>query len=141
MGFAFIGSNYHLAVGNQDFYLDLLFYHVNLQCFVVIELKIGEFLPEYAGKMNFYLKAVDEQLKRPDDKPTIGIILCRESGDKVVAEYALSDMKKPIGVASYQFTKSLPEPLQKQLPDVKSLEESVKDLSERLENVKKSLEE
>jgi|SRR5882762_484052 len=132
-GFTFVGSNYHLIVGDQDYYLDLLFYHIHLRCFVVIELKRGDFKPEYAGKVNFYLKAIDEQIKHKDDKPTIGIILC-ETKNKVTAEYALSDIQKPIGVASYQFTTSLPDELKDQLPDVKELEAS-------LQKVKKSIEE
>jgi len=132
-GFTFVGSNYHLVVGDEDFYLDLLFYHLHLRCFVVIELKRGDFKPEYAGKVNFYLTAVDKQRKHPSDNPTIGIILC-ETKNEVKVEYALSDMKKPIGVASYQFTTSLPDELKEQLPDVKQLEKS-------LQEVKKSIEE
>jgi predicted nuclease of restriction endonuclease-like (RecB) superfamily len=126
MGFTFVGSNYRITVGNRDFYIDLLFYHLDLRCFVVIELKIGEFQPEYAGKVGFYLEAVDKQLKRPTDNPTIGLILCRTSGEKVVAEYALKSLQAPVGVASYKFTASLPEALKAQLPDTKQLEEEVK---------------
>ncbi len=130
IGFTFVGSNYHLVVGLQDFYLDLLFYHIGLRCFVVIELKAGDFRPEYAGKMNFYLTAVDEQIKQPTDNPTIGIILCRGKGDKVVAEYALRDIRKPVGLASYQLTKSLPEALKDKLPDISRLEESLEEIRE-----------
>ena len=130
VGFTFVGSNYHMAVGEQDFYLDLLFYHIRLRCFVVIELKTTEFKPEYAGKMNFYLSAVDEQIKHETDNPTIGIILCRGKGDKVVAEYALRDIRKPVGVASYQFTTSLPDALKDQLPTIADLEEQLKDVEE-----------
>ena len=122
VGFAFVDSNYHLTVGDDDFYLDLLFYHTRLRCYVVIELKTGAFRPEYAGKMNFYLSAVDKQVKRPDDNPTIGLILC-SSKNKVTAEYALSDIQKPIGVATYQSTTLLPEPLKDQLPTIEELEE------------------
>ena len=130
VGFTFVGSNYHIVVGEQDFYIDLLFYHIRLRCFIVIDLKVTEFKPEYAGKMNFYLSAVDEQVKHPTDHPTIGMILCKGKGDKVVAEYALRDIKKPVGVASYQFTTSLPDALKDQLPTIEDLEERLKDIQE-----------
>lgn len=123
VGFTFVGSNYHLAVGDEDFYLDLLFYHIRLRRYVVIELKTGTFKPEYAGKLNFYLTAVDEQLKQPEDNSTIGIILCK-SKNKTTAEYALRDIQKPIGVASYTTTQ-LPASLKGQLPDIKELELSI----------------
>lgn len=113
-GFSFMGSQYHLEVGGQDYYLDLLFYHVRLRCYVVIELKIEEFKPEFAGKMNFYLSAVDDQLRHPDDQPSIGIILCR-TRNKVIVEYALRDSQKPMGVAEYTFSK-LPKALRQALP-------------------------
>ena len=121
VGFAFVGSQYHLEVGGQDFYVDLLFYHLHLRCFVVIDLKATEFQPEFAGKMNFYLSAVDDLLRHPTDQPSIGVILCK-SGNKVVAEYALRDMSKPIGVSVYQLLEALPDNLQGQLPTVESLE-------------------
>lgn len=116
-GFAFVGSQYHLEVGGQDYYLDLLFYHLRLRCFVVIELKIEDFKPEFAGKMNFYLSAVDEQLRHPDDKPTIGIILCK-GRNEVIVEYALRDSSKPMGVAQYQLSHTLPPQLEEVLPTV-----------------------
>lgn len=116
-GFAFVGSQYHLEVGGQDYYLDLLFYHLRLRCFVVIELKIEDFKPEFAGKMNFYLSAVDEQLRHPDDKPTIGIILCK-GRNEVIVEYALRDSSKPMGVAQYQLSAALPPQLEEDLPTV-----------------------
>jgi predicted nuclease of restriction endonuclease-like (RecB) superfamily len=125
VGFTFVGSNYHVQVGENDFYIDLLFYHIRLHCYVIIELKTGEFKAEYAGKMNLYLAAVNQQIKEPEDNPSIGIILCR-SRDKATAEYALSDMQKPIGVASY--TTGLPESLRDKLPDVKELEESLEEI-------------
>ena len=100
-GFAFVGSQYHLEVAGQDYYLDLLFYHLRLRCFVVIELKIEDFKPEFAGKMNFYLSAVDDQLRHKDDQPTIGIILCK-GRNEVVVEYSLRDTTKPMGVAQYK---------------------------------------
>lgn len=121
VGFAFVGSNYPLDVGDDDFYMDLLFYHLKLRAYVVIELKTVKFQPEFAGKMNFYLSAVDDLLRRPDDQPSIGIILCK-SKNGVVVEYALRDMKKPIGVSEHQLTEALPKPLQGQLPTVEQLE-------------------
>lgn len=121
VGFAYVGSNVHLEVGGDDFYIDLLFYHLQLRCYVVIELKTGKFKPEYAGKMNFYLAAVDDLRRHPDDQPTIGIILCKEK-NQVVAEYSLRDMNKPIGVTQHQLTHELPETLQDQLPSIEDLE-------------------
>lgn len=114
-GFAFVGSQYQLEVGGQDYYLDLLFYHLRLRCYVVIELKIEDFKPEYAGKMNFYLSAVDDQLRHPDDQPSIGIILCK-SRNEVIVEYALRDAMKPMGVAEYRVSPALPAQLQDVLP-------------------------
>jgi len=119
-GFAFVGSQYHLEVGGQDYYLDLLFYHLRLRCFVVIELKIEDFKPEFAGKMNFYLSAVDDQLRHPDDQPTIGIILCK-GRNEVIVEYTLRDTSKPMGVAQYRLSPGLPPQLQRDLPTVEEL--------------------
>jgi predicted nuclease of restriction endonuclease-like (RecB) superfamily len=116
-GFAFVGSQYHLEVGGQDYYLDLLFYHLRLRCFVVVELKIEEFRPEFAGKMNFYLSAVDDLLRHESDAPSIGIILCKGKNE-VIVEYALRDAAKPMGVAEYRLSAALPEPLQGELPTV-----------------------
>lgn len=123
-GFAYMGQQVHLEVGGQDFYLDLLFYHVRLRAYVVVELKITEFKPEYAGKLNFYLTAVDEQLRHPDDRPSIGLLLCK-SRNNVVAEYALRDVHKPIGVAEYRLGEHLPEALQAALPSVAALEQQL----------------
>jgi predicted nuclease of restriction endonuclease-like (RecB) superfamily len=114
-GFAFVGSQYPLKIGGQDFFLDLLFYHLRLRWFVVIDLKIEEFKPEFAGKMNFYLSAVDDLLRHAGDEPSIGLILCKERNTFVV-EYALRDISKPTGMAQYRLTQSLPEGLQSQLP-------------------------
>jgi predicted nuclease of restriction endonuclease-like (RecB) superfamily len=114
-GFAFVGSQYHLEVGGQDFYLDLLFYHLRLRCFVVIDLKVDDFKPEYAGKMNFYLSAVDDLLRHPADAPTIGMILCKGK-NAVIVEYALRDAVKPMGVADYRLSSTLPARLQGDLP-------------------------
>lgn len=114
-GFAFVGSQYPLAVGGQDFFLDLLFYHLRLRCYVVIDLKIEEFKPEFAGKMNFYLSAVDDLLRHSGDESSLGLILCKEH-NRLVVEYALRDMSKPMGVAQYQLTQALPEGLKSELP-------------------------
>ena len=120
-GFAYLGRQVPLQVGERDFFLDLLFYHTRLHCYLVIELKTVEFEPEYAGKLNFYLKAVDEQLRSEDDQPTIGLLLCK-SKDKLVAEYALSDIHKPIGIAEYQLLRKLPEALSSKLPSIEQIE-------------------
>ena len=119
-GFAFVGSQYHLEIGDQDFFLDLLFYHLRLRCYVVIDLKIEEFKPEFAGKMNFYLSAVDDLLRRSEDQPSLGLILCKEH-NRLVVEYALRDMSKPMGVAEYRLTQALPEQLQSELPTTEDL--------------------
>lgn len=128
-GFAFVGQQVHLKVDGEDFYIDLLFYHLKLRCFVVIDLKMEAFKPEYAGKMNFYLSAVDDKVRHPDDKPSIGIILCR-TRSKVIAEYALRDVAKPVGVARYvtRLVQSLPQRLQKTLPSVGALKKELKKL-------------
>ncbi len=121
IGFAFVGRQYHLEVAEQDFYIDLLFYHLRLRCFVVVELKAIEFKPEYAGKMNFYLSVVDELLRHSDDQPSIGLILCKKQ-NKLMAEYALRDVNKPIGISEFRLTEALPDKLQGQLPTIEELE-------------------
>ncbi len=120
-GFAYMGKQVQLEVGGRDFYLDLLFYHTLLHCYVVIELKVVEFEPEHAGKLNFYIKAIDEQLRKAEDKPTIGILLCKGK-NKIVAEYALSDINKPIGVSEYELTQALPDELKSSLPTIEQIE-------------------
>ena len=125
-GFAFVGRQYHLEISGRDFYLDLLFYHLHLRCFVVVDLKKGEFKPEYAGKMNFYCSAVDDLLRYAHDAPTIGLILC-QTKDHVFAEYALRDMLKPIGLAEYELTRSLPKELASSLPSIETLETELAD--------------
>ncbi len=122
-GFAFVGRQIHLEVGGDDFYLDLLFYHLKLRCYVVIELKAGNFTPADAGQINLYLSAVDDLLRHPDDKPTIGLLLCRGK-NKLVVEYALRDLKKPIGVAAWktQLVEALPSELEGSLPTVEAIE-------------------
>ena len=123
-GFAFLGNQYHLNVGGEDFYIDLLFYNLNLRCYVVIELKTGEFRPEYAGQLNFYLSAVDGLMKKEQDNPSIGLLLCKSKND-LVAEYSLKDMSKPMGVSAYQVTKDLPADLSRQLPSVEDLQRRI----------------
>jgi predicted nuclease of restriction endonuclease-like (RecB) superfamily len=135
VGFSFVGSQYHLEVGGKDFYLDLLFYHLRLRCFVVIDLKMREFQPEYAGKMNFYLSAVDDLLRHKDDQPSIGIILCKTK-NKLIVEYALRDTRKPIGVSGYKLTETLPRKLQGKLPTIAELEAELK-ADERVTDRKK----
>ena len=131
-GFAFVGSQYRLEVDGDEFFIDLLFYQLRLRCYVVIELKIGEFKPEYAGKMNFYLSAVDELLRHPEDRPSIGLILCKTQ-NRLVAEYALRDLSKPMGVATYRVTEALPSELQEGLPSLEELEAELGEMKENLE--------
>lgn len=120
-GFAFVGRQYHLDISDRDFYLDLLFYHLQLRCYVVIDLKRGDFKPEYAGKMNFYCSAVDDLLRHPHDAPTIGLILC-QTKDRILAEYSLRDIQKPIGLADYELTRALPKNLASSLPSIEAIE-------------------
>lgn len=121
VGFAFVGSQYHLEVDGDDYYIDLLFYHLKLRCYVVIDLKVTEFQPEFSGKMNFYISAVDDLLRHPEDRSTIGIILCKGK-KKTAVEYALRDVNRPIGVSTYQLKDSLPKALEESLPTVEQLE-------------------
>jgi len=120
-GFAYIGRQVPLQVGEREFFIDLLFYHTHLHCYLLVELKNIDFEPEHIGKLNFYIKAVDEQLRREGDEPTIGLLLCK-SRDKLVVEYALSDVYKPIGVSEYQLEKSLPEKFKSSLPTIEEIE-------------------
>jgi predicted nuclease of restriction endonuclease-like (RecB) superfamily len=120
-GFAFVGRQYHFEIGGDDFYLDLLFYHLRLRCFVVVDLKRGPFKAEYAGKMNFYCNVVDDRLRHANDQPTIGIILCQDK-NRIIAEYALKGVKKAIGVSEYQLTRALPKELRSSLPTVQEME-------------------
>ena len=120
-GFAFVGRQVLLDVGGDEFFVDLLFYHLKLRCYVVIELKGGKFKPEHLGQLGFYLTAVDAQIKHPQDAPTIGLLLCK-SKNKVVAEYALRDNTQPMGVAEYKLIESLPEELQTSLPSIEQIE-------------------
>lgn len=120
-GFAFVGRQYPITVGDEDFYIDLLFYHLRLRCFVVIDLKKGAFKAEHAGKMNFYLNVVDDKLRHETDAPTIGLILCQDR-NRVIAEYALRGMNKPIGISEYELTRTLPHELQSNLPTIEAIE-------------------
>ena len=123
-GFAFIGRQVHVQVGSQEFFIDLLFYHARLHCYVVIELKTRDFEPGHAGQLNFYIKAVDTQLRKEGDQPTIGLLLCKNK-DKLVAEYALSDIHKPIGVSEYKLSHSLPKKLKSSLPTIEEIEKEL----------------
>ena len=120
-GFSYLGRQVHLHVGESDFYMDLLFYHVRLHCYVVVELKTEKFKPEFAGKLNFYVTAVNKQMKTEKDNPTIGILICKDKDD-VVAEYALDDISQPIGIAEYELTKVLREEFKSSLPTVEEIE-------------------
>ncbi len=124
-GFAFYGNQYHLEVSGKDYYLDLLFYNTRLHCYVVIELKNTEFRPEYAGKLNFYLSAVDDMLRHESDNPSIGILLCKER-DRLTAEYALRDINKPIGVSEYRLSDFVPQELADTLPSAEDIEKRIR---------------
>ena len=126
VGFAFVGSQYPIEVGGEDFKIDLLFYHLRLRCFVVIDLKMGQFKPAYTGQMNFYLSAVDDLLRHETDQPTIGLILCK-SKNQIVAEYALRDMAKPLGISEFHHLEQLPEQLEGSLPTIEALEAELGD--------------
>jgi len=123
-GFAYVGNQYHLEVEGEDFYIDLLFYHLELRCYVVIELKTGDFRPEFAGKLNFYLSAVDDILKKEYDNPSIGILLCKNKRG-MIAEYALKDMTKPIGVTEYHLLDTLPQEYEKLLPSIEDIQSRI----------------
>ena len=125
VGFAFVGNQYRLEVGRKEFFIDQLFYHLKLRCYFVLELKAGEFKPEYLGKLNFYLSAVDDLLRNDGDKPSVGLILCRGENQTLV-EYALRDLSKPIGVSNYELIKILPENLRGNLPTIEELEAELK---------------
>lgn len=120
-GFAFIGRQYKIEISETDYFIDMLFYHLELRCYIVIELKSGKFKPEHAGKLNFYLSAVDSQLKKKEDNQTIGVLLCKNK-DKIEAEYALRDINKPMGISEYRLTESIPETIKPKLPTIEELE-------------------
>jgi len=131
-GFAFVGRQVLLEVGDRDFFVDLLFYHLKLRCYVVVELKAGPFDPAYVGQMNLYLSAVDDLLRHPDDKPTIGLLLCKGK-DRLVVEYALRDVTKPIGIAEWEtrLMATLPEELKRSLPTVEELEAELENVAHK----------
>lgn len=120
-GFAYVGKQFHLEVGGEDFFIDLLFYHLKLRCYIVIELKTGDFKPEHLGQLNFYLTAIDKQIKSKQDKPTIGLLLCKNK-NKIIAEYALKDKTQPMGIAEFKLLESLPANLKNQLPSIEDIE-------------------
>jgi predicted nuclease of restriction endonuclease-like (RecB) superfamily len=132
-GFAFIGRQYPLEIAGNDYYIDLLFYHIALKCYVVVELKNRKFIPEYAGKLNFYLSAVDSLLKRDDDHPTIGLLLCRDKNN-IEVEFALRDMNKPMGVSEYSLVETLPDNLKGALPTVEEIEQDLQQLQAKGED-------
>lgn len=129
-GFAFIGRQYKVEISESDYFIDMLFYHTELRCYIVIELKSGKFKPEHAGKLNFYLSAVDSQLKRVEDNQTIGILLCKNK-DKIEAEYALRDINKPMGISEYRLTESIPEIIKPKLPSIEELENQLMEKIEK----------
>ncbi len=131
-GFAFVGRQVHLEVGGDDFFIDLLFYHLKLRCYVVIELKVDKFKPEHLGQLGFYLTAVDRQVKNEQDNPTIGLLLCK-SKNKVVAEYALGDKTQPMGIAEFKLLEDLPEPMQTSLPSIEQIEQELKGIDDGTE--------
>jgi hypothetical protein len=123
-GFAYMGRQFPIDVGGDVFYLDLLFYHTRLRCYVIVELKATEFEPEYAGKLNFYLNVVNAQLKHPQDQPSIGILLCK-TPNKIMVEYALENIASPLGVAEYQIMNAIPDNLKGDLPSIEELEQEL----------------
>lgn len=128
-GFAFVGNQYKLTVSDKDYFIDLLFYHLKLKCYIVVELKAREFEPTDAGQLNFYLSAIDDLVKDETDNPSIGLLLCK-SKDKFTAEYALKDIKKPIGVSEYKILQDIPEYLQSQLPKAEDIELHIQDIED-----------
>ncbi len=132
-GFAFLGRQFKIEVSENDYFIDLLFYHLELRSYVVIELKAGKFKPEYAGKLNFYLSAIDSQLKKPEDNKSIGILLCKKK-DRIEAEYALRDINKPMGISEYRLTDAIPETMRTKLPSVEELEN---ELTEKMDKTRR----
>lgn len=128
-GFAFLGRQYRITVDDDDYSLDLLFYHIKLRCYIVIDLKIGRFKPSYVGQMNFYLSALDDIIKDKTDNPSIGLILCKDK-KKITVEYALRDISKPIGIAEYRLTEAIPQNLKSNLPSIEELEQELLDVEQ-----------
>jgi len=132
-GFAFVGRQYRLEVAGEEFFIDLLFYHIKLKCYVVVELKTTKFKPEYAGKLNFYITAVDKELKEKNDNPTIGILICKSKNNTIV-EYALNNIDTPIGVSEYKLAKTLPKELESVLPSIEEIENELEKLEAKNES-------
>ncbi len=132
-GFAYVGNQYNLRVGDDEYFLDLLFYNTNLHCYVLFELKIGDFKPEYAGKLNFYINTVDEKIKSKNDRQTVGILLCK-TPNKTVVEYSLKGIKTPLGVAEYEFAKTIPNQIKRELPTIEELEAELEKEYEELKS-------
>ncbi|MBD3905571.1 PDDEXK nuclease domain-containing protein [Chryseobacterium sp. Ch-15] len=128
-GFAFVGKQVEISVGNQSFFIDLLFYHIKLKRYVVIELKTGHFEPEFAGKLNFYVTAVDKQMRDENDNATVGMIICKDKNE-IIAEYSLTDLHKPLGISSYELKKILPENLRSHLPSIEEVENELKKIQQ-----------
>ena len=126
-GFAFVGKQVEISIGNQSFFIDLLFYHIKLKRYVVVELKTGHFEPEFAGKLNFYVTAVDKQLRDENDNATIGMLICKDKNE-IIAEYSLTDLHKPLGISSYELKKILPENFKSHLPSIEEVENELKNL-------------
>jgi predicted nuclease of restriction endonuclease-like (RecB) superfamily len=127
-GFAYVGRQVPMMVGDKEFFIDLLFYHLKLRAYVIIELKATSFIPEYAGKLSFYLSAANDLLKHPSDNPTIGLLVCKDKND-IVAEYALKNINQPIGVSEYQLTKLFPSDFESSLPSIEEIEKQLQDNS------------
>ena len=125
-GFSFVGRQHKISVDNEDYYIDLLFYHTRLHCYVVVELKAVKFRPEFAGKLNFYISAVDDIIKTKGDNPTIGILICT-SKNRTTVEYALRNVKTPIGVSNYEIVNALPSKFKSSLPTIEDIESELKD--------------
>jgi len=131
LGFAFIGKQYPIVVSEKEFEIDLLFYHIKLRSYIVIELKVVDFQPEFVGKLNFYLSAIDTQLKTELDHPSIGLLICKTK-DKLMVEYALKDVAKPIGISEYRLTEILPEDVKSSLPTIEEIEVKLRNENEKL---------
>jgi predicted nuclease of restriction endonuclease-like (RecB) superfamily len=129
-GFAFLGRQFKIEISENDYFIDMLFYHVELRCYIIIELKSGKFRPEYAGKLNFYLTAIDSQLRNTDDNPSIGILLCK-SKDRIEVEYALRDINKPMGISEYRLTDAIPENFKTKLPSIEEIESELENKIEK----------
>jgi hypothetical protein len=129
-GFAYVGKQVPMKVGDQEYFIDLLFYHLKLRAYVVVELKVKDFIPEYAGKLSFYLSAANDILRHPSDNPTIGLMICKNK-NSIIAEYALKNINQPIGISEYQLTKIFPEEFTSSLPTIEEIENELKGMDEK----------